>query len=139
MKTLKPPDSHHLRAAHGWLELGNHAEANEELETIAPAKRTHSDVLEVRLLIYKKARKWVHRSFALHELKRTQEGFDRLLPVVDKFPPEWTIPYNLACYCAQLGRFEESATWFKKAILIDEKAVQRAGLMTRICSRCGTA
>ena len=26
---------------------------------------------------------WIHRSFALHELKRTQEAFDQLLPVAD--------------------------------------------------------
>ena len=32
MKPLEPPDSLHLQAAQGWLELGNHIEANEELE-----------------------------------------------------------------------------------------------------------
>ena len=35
MKSLQPPDSYYLRAAIGWLELGNHLEANEELEKIA--------------------------------------------------------------------------------------------------------
>ena len=114
---LEPPDSMYLRAAQGWLELGNHLEANEELERIAPELRAHPDVLEVRWHIYAQAKKWdvcvdlagaiikldrdraepwIHRSFALHELKRTQEAFDQLLPVADRFPQVWTIPYNLA-------------------------------------------
>lgn len=36
MKPLEHPDLHHLRAAVGWLELGKHIEANEELEKITP-------------------------------------------------------------------------------------------------------
>jgi tetratricopeptide (TPR) repeat protein len=69
---------------------------------------------------------WIYRSFALHELRRTQEAFDQLLPVANKFPKVWTIPYNLACYCAQLGRLDECMAWFKKAIAIDEPTVRRA-------------
>jgi hypothetical protein len=30
MEPLVPPDSHHVLAAQGWPELGNHVEANEE-------------------------------------------------------------------------------------------------------------
>jgi hypothetical protein len=45
VKPLDLPDIHHLRAAQGWLELGNHLEANEELEKIAPALRAHPSVL----------------------------------------------------------------------------------------------
>jgi hypothetical protein len=36
MKPLTPPNSLHLQAAQGWLELGNHIEANQELEKITP-------------------------------------------------------------------------------------------------------
>lgn len=39
VQSLTPLDSHHLEAAQGWLELGNHLEANEELEKISPAMR----------------------------------------------------------------------------------------------------
>jgi hypothetical protein len=39
MNPLSPPDTHHLRAAEGWLELGNHLEANAELENIMPELR----------------------------------------------------------------------------------------------------
>jgi hypothetical protein len=79
-------------------------------------------------LVPDRAEAWIHRSFALHELKRTQEAFDRLLCVADRFPTVWTIPYNLACYCAQLGHLEECQAWFKKAMAIDEQAVKRAGI-----------
>ena len=58
MKTLEPPDIHHLRAASGWLMLGNHTEANEDLDRISPQRRGHPDVLEVRWQIYAKAEKW---------------------------------------------------------------------------------
>jgi tetratricopeptide (TPR) repeat protein len=71
---------------------------------------------------------WIHRSFALHELDRTQEAFDQLLPVADRFSQAWLIPYNLACYCAQLGRLAESENWLKKAMAIDEQTVKRAAI-----------
>ena len=149
VQRLTPPDSIHLLAAQGWLELGNHLEANEELENITPSLRAHPDVLEIRWHIYANANKWqaavdiasalvqlvpersdswVHRSFALHVLKRTQEAFDNLLPAAARFSKAWEIPYNLACYCAQLGRLDEAQHWFNEAMKIDEKTVQMAGI-----------
>jgi len=149
MNKLNPPDSHHLQAAIGWLELGDHLEANEELENITPQMRVHPDVLDIRWEIYAKEKKWeacvdiaaasvkldpyrpsgwIQRSFALHELKRTEEAFDNLLPAIERFSDLWTIPYNLACYCSQLQRFEEAKTWFKKAMTIDEETVKRAAV-----------
>ena len=58
MKSLTPPDSHHLAAAQGWLELGNHLEADAELDKIAPLLRVHPDVLEIRFEIYAKEKRW---------------------------------------------------------------------------------
>jgi hypothetical protein len=71
---------------------------------------------------------WVQRSFALHRLRRTQEAFDRLLPAVEQFPKLWTIPYNLACFCAQLGRDNDGETWLKQAMSINEHLVRRAAM-----------
>src|ERR1700688_2051682 len=106
---LQPPDTMHLQAAQGWFELGDHLEANEELELIAPQNRGHPGVLEVRWAIYAAAKRWeaaldiaatfirlapeypfgwLHRSFALHELNRTAEARDNLLIALDKFPGE---------------------------------------------------
>lgn len=107
MTKLDTPDKCHLEAAQGWLELGNHVGANEELEKIAPELRAHPSVLKVRWEVYAAAKKWearldiaaaliqldpddplgwVHRSYTLHELKRTAGARDNLLRVVDKFP-----------------------------------------------------
>jgi tetratricopeptide (TPR) repeat protein len=149
IKQLEPPDSIHLKAAEGWLGLGDHLEANEELEKIAPRLRVHPDVLEIRWQIYAKEKKWeacvdiaaavvklapekcngwIHRSFALHELKRTDEAFENLLPAAGQFSGVWTIPYNLACYCSQLQKLEEAQMWFKKAMAIDEQMVKRTAI-----------
>jgi tetratricopeptide (TPR) repeat protein len=146
---VTPRDHHHLRAAQGWLELGNWLEANAELENITPQQRAHPDVLRLRVDIYAAAKKWdyvvevasalsrmipddsfghIRLAFALHELKRTREAYDVLLPTVDKFPGEWTISYNLACYCAQLGRLEECQQWFKQAMAMDEDTVKRVAI-----------
>ena len=40
------------------MELGNHEEANEELELIDAPLHVHPDVLEVRWLIYQKIENW---------------------------------------------------------------------------------
>jgi tetratricopeptide (TPR) repeat protein len=71
---------------------------------------------------------WIHRSFALHELKCTREALENLLPAAEKFPGVWMIPYNLACYCTQLGRLDEASEWIPKAMAIDADAVKRAGI-----------
>ena len=137
IKPLEPPDSLHLSAPEGWLELGNHIEANEELEEITPQLRAHPDVLELRWQIYAKEKKWdacvdiahaitkldpsrffgwIHLSFALHEQKKTQQAWDNLVEVEQKFPDEYLIRYNLACYAAQLGRLQDARDLLKKAI-----------------------
>jgi tetratricopeptide (TPR) repeat protein len=149
MNKLSPQDHQHLDAAEGWLGLGDHLSANEELEKITPEFSAHPRVLGVRLEIYWKSKNWeavVHiasalatlkpnnahgwigRSFALHELKRTQEAYDLLLPAKDKFPKNLTVPYNLACYCSQLNRLDEAEKWFKKAMAINEQAVKKMAI-----------
>ena len=85
IKRLEPPDSHHLLAAQGWLELGSPIEANEELEQIAPQLRAHPDVLEIRWQIYAKEKKWeacVDVAAAIVQLTRSgrKPGFTDLSP-----------------------------------------------------------
>ncbi len=131
---LAPPDTHHLTAAQGWLELGNHLEADAELDKIAPTLRAHPDVLGVRWCVCAKSGKWercvdlastvvatdptrpsgwVQRSFALHELRRTQEALELLKPAADLFPDAWNIRYNLACYACQLGDQNKAWDWLE--------------------------
>src|SRR5258707_4750997 len=134
-------DKRHLEAAEGWLGLGDHEEANEELECITAKMRAHPEVLRVRYEVYAKAKKWgmaaeiaqaicqivphvplgwIHLAYALHELKRTKEAWDVLLPAIAKFPAEYIIRYNLACYASQLGNQ-------KDAFELVEKAIEMAG------------
>jgi tetratricopeptide (TPR) repeat protein len=149
IKSLGPPDIFHLKAAEGWLELGNHLEANEELENITASHRAHPDFLELRWQIYTKEEKWeacaliggaivelaperctgwIYRSFALHRMDRTQEAYDLLYPVAEKFAKTWTVAYNLACYAAQLNRIDEAEIWLRKAMTIDQKLTQTTAI-----------
>lgn len=144
---LTPPYSLYLRAAEGWFELGNSAEAEAELDQIPPGLQAHPEVLSLRWQISASAKDWeegvqiastlmqvapeeplgwIHRSYALHELKRTAEARDNLLRVVDQFRSV-TILYNLACYECQLGRHEHARSWFRKALEVgDPKALKSA-------------
>jgi hypothetical protein len=139
MSEIKPPDTHHLSAAIGWLELGNHVEAGEELAKISASFLEHPDVLETRwavcaagksweaaanaaeLLLVKapeRASGWIHRAYALRRAPGggLQKAWDALRPAFEKFPAESTIPYNLACYAAQSDRLDEAWEWLHKAM-----------------------
>lgn len=136
MKPLQPPDSLHLLAAQGWLELGDHLSANEELERIEARHRARPDVLMLRWCVYDKAKHWtgaheianalvkmlpdnplgwLRRSQSLHFLKRTQEAWDQLQPAAERFPSNPLVAYDLACYACQLGHLEVAKQWLAKA------------------------
>jgi len=121
--------------------LDNHIEANEELQKIEAKLRAHPDVLELRWQIYAKAGNWegcldiaaaitecapdrlfgwLQLSYALHELNRTREAWENLLPVSLRFPTEPMVFYNLACYACQLGKMADSTTLLKKACELDD-------------------
>jgi tetratricopeptide (TPR) repeat protein len=149
MKALEPPALLYLEAARGWHLLGCLDEALKELEWIPPELQVHADVLEVRFAICAKARKWVlcmeiaaamldlaperpttwiNSAFTLHELKQTQEAWDALATVQDRFPDVPTIPYNLACYACRLGRLADSRALLKRAVQIGGGDYKRMAL-----------
>jgi hypothetical protein len=37
-----------------------------------------------------------------------QEAFSTLKPISERFPNDWLMPYNLACYACQLGNIGEA-------------------------------
>ena len=140
---LEPPDSHHLSAAIGWLELGNAIEANEELEKIAPELRAHSDVLLVRYEVYTKGEKWDLADEIARELiqicpeepqfwiwhaystrRMTGGGIPQAREILVKaqqlFPQEPLIPYNLGCYECRLGNLIAAWQCVEKAFAISE-------------------
>ena len=149
MNPITPPDTHHLMAAQGWLELENAAEASRELKQISDESREHPDVLEIRWTVEAKqlnweecvrvaakltqhapgrSSGWIHRSFALHELNRTQEAYELLLPSLSLFKGIWTIPYNLACYQCQLGQKESALEFYTQALEIGGDSVRETAL-----------
>ena len=145
MNPLEPPDVHHLRAAQGWLELGNDQEAIVELERVAPELRDHPDVLELRWQAFAQAKDWdaslgiaveivkrapdrlfgwLHRAYSM---RRASGGglklaLDALLPALERFPEEAIVPYNLACYTCQMGDLTEARSWLAKALAAGEAA-----------------
>ena len=144
MQALEPPDTHHLSAAIGWLELGNPAEAKAELDEVSPACQRHPDVLEVRWLLCaeqrdwsaalaaarailqaapKRASGWLHQAYALRRVPEggLEKAWDALLLASKKFPKEPVIAYNLACYACQMNRLPEARTWLKRALKLGGK------------------
>ena len=138
MPALEPPDTHHLSAALGWLELGNPVEAGEELARISASSLEHPDVLEIRWAVCAASKSWeaglraaelsvlkapdrvsswIHRAYALRRVKDggLLPAFKALRPALEKFPNEPIIPYNLACYLAQLGDVEDAWEWLQKS------------------------
>jgi hypothetical protein len=51
------------------------------------------------------------------------DAWSMLLGVVNRFPKDAIIRYNLACYAAQMGLLEESCGWLVQAFEMEE-AVQ---------------
>src|ERR1700739_4167549 len=147
MKTLRLEDARHLLAAQGWLELGDTVSAGDELEEITPDVKEHPAVFQIRYAIYVKREQWdtaaevaealasllpdapgtwINLAYATR--RKTGGGIlaakTILLAAEAKFPGDYIIPFNLACYCSQLHEFEQAERWLKKAAAIDEKAVQ---------------
>ncbi|MFZ0828992.1 MAG: tetratricopeptide repeat protein [Verrucomicrobiia bacterium] len=143
MRPLEPPDSHHLSAATGWLELGNVAEAGAELEKIAAQFGSHPDVLAVRCDIHLQARNWdaaadiagtltrlepqapgVWISLAYATRRKTGGGITQaraiLIQAQRTFPREKIIAYNLACYECQLGDLDAAKAWLDKACTLGD-------------------
>ena len=71
---------------------------------------------------------WIHRSFALHEMKRTQEAYDELKPALDTFKDEQLVWYNMACYACVLGNKDEARGLLSKAIELGGDAVNMQAL-----------
>lgn len=136
---MKEADQRYLVAAEGWLELGMPDEARLELEQVEPGNREHPDVLKLHWGIANAEKKWATAidvaqaltltspqqfcgwwmlSFALHELKRTQEAYENLASVVDQFKGEYLAHYNLGCYLTQLGRLDEARLSLKRAFAL---------------------
>lgn len=151
IKQLSHADSLHLRAAEGWLGLGNVVLASDELEEISAQARSHPLVLFIRYEIYARAGKWNMAAMVAEGLTKilpdelTAWGFFAyatqrktggsiaqakliLLEAVPKFSHEYQFPFNLACYCAQLHQLEEAEKWLERAMEIDSQIVRKLAI-----------
>ena len=110
--------------------------ARDELKSLSIPHRDHPDALEVWWKIFaaeddwpsalacgeklaalapERASAWINLSFALHELGRTREAFDRLQSAAGQFSDDFVIPYNLACYQCRLGNEASAWSWLERA------------------------
>jgi uncharacterized protein HemY len=129
----------HLAAAQGWLELGDHISALQELENISGLRRARPDVLKIRVQICARARQWesafaiaealtrvwpadpevfVWRSSAARRMAggSLEQALNLLLEVATDFPDEPLIPFHLACYNCQLGNPRTAQSWLQIAL-----------------------
>ncbi|MBM3821502.1 MAG: tetratricopeptide repeat protein [Verrucomicrobia bacterium] len=139
MESIPAPDCHFLNAAQGWLELGNAAEARLEWRGVSETHQSHPEVIETLWRIQAAEKEWdealltaqrlvdhspgspsgwIHQSYTLHELRRTQDAHDKLVRVAKRFDTISTIPYNLACYQCQLGDLDAARNWLERAMKI---------------------
>ena len=138
---MDTPDIHYLRAAEGWLELGNPAEARNELSCISHLNQSHPGVLSVRWHVEERSRNFTDcvkiaremirlnpndaRGFmnlanALYFSGQTELAYQHGLEATARFPSDPAQPYNLACYACQLGRLEEAKSWLARAIKLGD-------------------
>lgn len=141
MKTSRMEDRA-LLAAQGYFELGMIAESLAEIDSLPPAQQERSEVLQMRLLIHMRARRWqealgfsealyqrcpqealgfIHAAFCLHELGRTAEAKALLLNGPSALLSEATYHYNLGCYDAALGNLEAAQAHLRVSFKLDKK------------------
>ena len=139
---LEGPDQLHLRAAHGYIELGMFEEANAELEEIDPFCRHLPEVLVARLAIYHGLKKWellavvakklaewnpkepgffVELAYATRRAESIHAAHAILTRAAGLHPTDATIQFNLACYEAQMGSLDRAKAHLKRATEIDAK------------------
>jgi tetratricopeptide (TPR) repeat protein len=149
MARLDPSDTLHLEAAQGWLGFNDWREANEELDRITPAMRTHPSVLRARILVCIAAEKWdlmhqiaqtmlvklpydasicIYAGMALDRLNRTSEAYDLLASYLKRFPKDAKLNYDLACYACKLGSLEQAMGSLERAIDVSEKDIRQQAL-----------
>lgn len=131
-----------LLAAQGYFELGMLEDAMAELDSLPASMRERKEVLQMRLFIHMRVRRWthaleishalcrvnpdetlgfIHAAFCLHELGRTAEAKALLLAGPATLLDEATYHYNLGCYDAALGNIEDAQAHLRKSFKLDRE------------------
>jgi hypothetical protein len=152
MSKVPFPDAHCLRAAIGWVELGNVVEAEAELEQVASAYQKHPDILTVRWLMAGERKDWlaaldlarlilartpkddsgwIHQAYAMRRVYGGKAGvflaYRALLPGARQCPKSLLVNFNLACYAAQLSTVHGFSESLAEAWKWFRKAAKAAG------------
>lgn len=129
-----------IAAAQGYVELGLHNEARDELAALPVEVHGRVDVIEITLLCLMGERRWeeafalasklclqepsepggfIHAAFCLHEMERTAEALDFLGrgPAELRTKPEYF--YNMGCYHAKLGQEDKALRYLRQAFEMD--------------------
>ena len=131
-----------LLAAQGYIELDMPAMALRELDGLPEEAQSRQEVLQVRLFIFMRGRRWpeamavcdrlraadpqqttgfIHGAFCLHELGQTREAKDLLLSGPAALLREATYYYNMGCYDAVLGNLEDAQHALEISFKMDDK------------------
>jgi tetratricopeptide (TPR) repeat protein len=134
---LEPPDTHYLSAAEGWLMLGDHASAQEELSRIRSIFQSYPDVLDVQWQVLLKAKEharcleiaknlvqiaggqpmaWAKLAQSFYYLGRYQDAYDCASTALKQFGKDFALHYDLACYACLLGQIDEAKARLREAI-----------------------
>jgi tetratricopeptide (TPR) repeat protein len=130
----------HLEAALGYLALGMHQDAWDELECLPPEQRANDGVSELRISIYQALGKWesarvlaeslakrspenpqwwILWAFSARREKSVADARAVLLEASKLHPKEALIPYNLACYSCVEGDIETATVLLKRAFELE--------------------
>ncbi len=114
----------------------------EELDTLPAGLQEGVEVLQMRLFVHMREKRWqqaleisrtfcrlqpeetmgfIHAAFCLHELRRTAEAKAFLLAGPASLLGEATYHYNLGCYDAALGNLEEAQAHLRTTFKLDGK------------------
>ena len=120
---LTAAELHHLQAAEGWLELGMHVEAFNELDEIEPLHQTHPEVLLLRGRIY----------LAGNKPDQAHVILSTVCELLPRVPDAW---FYLACACSRRGEPISAEASLKKcfitaAKLNEEQKWQDHALLTK--------
>jgi len=129
-----------IAAAQGYVELGLHTEAREELAALPVAAHSRVDVIEITLLCLMGERRWeeafalasnlcqqepsepggfIHAAFCLHEMNRTAEALDFLGRGPASLRTKPVYFYNMGCYHAKLGQMDKALRYLRQAFEMD--------------------
>lgn len=125
-----------IAAAQGYIVLGLHAEARQEMAALPADARDRADVIELQVLCSMGEADWasalenarrlcalekdepggfIHAAYCLHELGRTDEALATLKSGPPSLRKKAVYFYNLGCYSARLGLKDEALAMLEQA------------------------